>query len=192
MLDRNPGLLVDLLLEVKEAEHLVDAVLELPEPPSPPRPDLRTHVVHDADVSLPELLGQAQVEVGEINEHGQLRPATVHLRQQGLEGPVDARQAAEDLGDADHRDGVGIHRGVDAGAAHGFAAAAENLHLTQARAQGRGQLGAIDLAGPLAGHQHEAGLGHGSVVRRHVVRGPCRGPWPMMPGTFHNGQRTAD
>src|SRR5208337_2689321 len=158
---RNPGLAIDGLLKVKNTKHLVDTSFELLQPALPPCPDLWTYEVDDTNFSFLELFGQAQVEIGKINQHGKLRPASIHFFEQSVEGAVSSRQSADYLRYADHGELVGVHDSVHPGQAHRFAATAEDLRVVEAGPQGGGEFSSINIAGAFAGDDHQARFGHG-------------------------------
>src|SRR5581483_1086492 len=98
------GLAVNRLLKIEDAKHLFNGRFELPDPPPPPSPDLRADKIDDRYVTLLELLRQAQVEIGEVNEDGKLWLPPAHLIEEDAKGPVDAREPRDDFCDSSHGD----------------------------------------------------------------------------------------
>ena len=84
-----------------------------------------------------------------------------------MEAAVCARQARDNLRDANHGELVGIDDCFDPCAAHQLAATAENLNFRQARMQSRGQPGAVDVPGSFPGHYHQSFI-HGTIHRRAI------------------------
>src|SRR5215470_11947693 len=104
VLDGNPRFSVNLLLEIKNAQHLVDSCPELPESPTLPGPDLRTNEIDDHDPTLLEPPCEANVKAGGIDENRQLWTPPLRPLQQRSKAAVGARQARNDLGNAYHRE----------------------------------------------------------------------------------------
>src|SRR5581483_4508130 len=98
------GLAVNLLLKIEDAKHLLNGRFKLPDPPPPPCPDLRAYEVDHRYVAPLQLFRQAQVEIGEVNEDGNLWLPPAHLIEEDAKGPLHARQTRDDFCDSRHGD----------------------------------------------------------------------------------------
>src|SRR5258705_13751600 len=92
---------VEIFFEGKDHQRLVDVFAEQFHASLPPRPKLRTHVVHNRDAALAHLASHAPVERGRINDDGELWVLVIGGADQLSEESVDFREMAEDFGDAD-------------------------------------------------------------------------------------------
>src|SRR2546426_1186009 len=63
-----------------------------------------------------------------------------------------------------------VHIGLDSGVTHRFATAAENLRATQTNFQSGGELGSVNIAGPLPSH-------HQQTIFRHDQSSVSAGPY---------------
>src|SRR5438093_712257 len=68
-LHRHTGLSIDRFLEGKDHQHLVDETANLIQPAFAPGPHLRAHVVDDGRPGVFDAPGEAQVEIGKVDEH---------------------------------------------------------------------------------------------------------------------------
>ncbi len=79
------GLAVERLLEGEDHDHVRDALADRAHPPAAPRPHLRRDVVDDGDAAPLQLAGEAQVELGVVDEHRHGRALPLHLLEDGAE-----------------------------------------------------------------------------------------------------------
>jgi hypothetical protein len=98
--------------------HQLDAVLL-------PGPQLRADEEDDRNAQAVELLGQLEVDVGKVDEHGHVGPAVADGLLELAELAVDARQVADHLGDAHDRHIFRADDALEAGGNHAIAAHAE-------------------------------------------------------------------
>src|SRR5712691_11917027 len=98
--------------------------------------------------------------------------ALVDGPQESLKCPVGSRQARDDFRDPHYGNLVSIHFGLDSGVTHRFATAAENLSATQANFQSGGELGSVNIAGPLPSHHQQTIFSHVSGSGRGVLCAP--------------------
>ena len=78
-LRRNAALAIKLFFEGKDHQHLANIFPHALNAALLPRPQLRADVVDHRHAALVQFAGQAQVKVGEVDEHGRVRPATFRL-----------------------------------------------------------------------------------------------------------------
>ena len=177
-LDRHTRPPVDRGLEGEHGEHQRDAPADRLDASAAPRPDLRRDEVDDRHAGAARRARQAQVELGEIDDHEDTRPASA--LEDGPQAPVRAvehRHAAHRLA----RAGGGGRRHVDEElhprrghprASHPEEPAAGSLCL-----QGPAERGAVEVAGRLARDQHD-GRSAGAHVRHRGARCPRHSPAP--------------
>ncbi len=108
-----------------------------------------------------ELAGEAEVDVGEVDEDGGGGAGLVDVADEEAELGVDVGGVAEDFGDAHVGDVFGAD---DAGLArllHEQAAEAGEGGLREFLFQGEDDLGAVEVSGGLAGGEEEVRVGGG-------------------------------
>ncbi len=118
------ALRVEAGLEGEDDEHLRDALLDPAEAASLPGPELRGDEPDDGDAEAFQVFGEAEVDVGEVDEDGDGGPRALDVAdEQGIAG-VDGGGVAEDFGDAHVGDVFGAHDALLAGGLHAEAAEA--------------------------------------------------------------------
>jgi hypothetical protein len=116
---------VESFFEGKDDHHAVDALLDPAKTAPLPCPDLGADEVDDRDVQLFEFAGEAEVDVGEVDEDGDVGAAFFDGGDEAAELAVDVGHVPDDLGDAHVGDVFGADDALEAGVFHLFAAEAE-------------------------------------------------------------------
>jgi hypothetical protein len=148
-------------LEGEDDEHVGDALLHPAQAAALPGPELRADQVDDGDVEAFAVGGEAEVDVGKVDEDGDggaLAVDTPEGRDQFAVLGVDVGGVAEDLGDAHVGDVLGTDVAAQAGALHLLPAEAEEAGARQLGLQGVDELGAVMIAAGLAGGEEDAGI----------------------------------
>ena len=152
--------------------------------------------MHGGHAALLEPALHAQIEIRRIDADEHVRLPVQQLLAQRLAQAQQARQMAQDLGQAHHRQFAGVKPRIQSGRTHARTADAGEAGLGMALAQLCDQSGAERIAGGLAGHQrdtrracalrtcHQLGQGaRGAGRRRHQActaqRTRRRSPWAM-------------
>src|SRR5664280_1118161 len=152
----NAALAVEALLERENHQHLANIFPHLLDATLLPRPELRADVVNDRYPALVQLARQAQIEIGEVDEHRGVWPSPFGLAHNFAEAAIDERNVLDDLDNADFGDLSRIHQKVATGGAHLVSANAEELQIgrrslvRELAAQSFHQLRAIKFAGGLS------------------------------------------
>jgi len=148
-------------------KHPADVLLHQLDSMLLPRPQLRAHEINDRDAEAVKLFGQAEVDVGEIDEDSDGGTALADGLAEAAELAVDAGQVEDDLGDAHDRHVLGADNAVETGLGHARATHAEELRCdpfwSEVLAEGVDEPRAIVLAAGLAGRdedgwRHQGGL----------------------------------
>ena len=185
---------VHLDLERKEHEHPVDEARDRPYALPPPCPHLGRHVVQNRYATAAQATGQPQVEVGEIDQDGQARPACLGSQQQLAEHAADARQLAGNLGDADDRDLVAVRDRLQAGRCHRVATEPEEANPPSLPGQTGHRLHearAMTIARRLSGgDQNAQGIGVGGDHGNGNISQASTSPPPTMPIIICRKSRT--
>src|SRR5882724_5165941 len=100
---------VEILLEGKDHKCLVDVLAEQLHSSLPPRPELRTDVVHHRNAALAHLAGHTPIKCGRVDDDGERWFSFVGGADEFAEESVDFWEMAEDLGDADNGEEIGIN-----------------------------------------------------------------------------------
>ena len=158
---------VKLAFKGEDDQHLAHILLHLSDATPPPRPQLRADVINHGNTAPVQFAGQPQIPVGEVNQHGHVRAAAVHLIQQPMEAAVEGWQVAEDLEESDDGNVLGLHQQLASGGLHALAAHAVAFHgAVMQPAQGGQQLRAVKLAGGLTrADEHAQGARYGGLGR---------------------------
>src|SRR5262245_59184709 len=98
--DGHPLLPIEPLFEREDDEHALDRTPYLAHATAPPRPHLRRDVVDDGNSAALQLGSEPQVEVGVIDEYGQVRPLAVHFREHAPEDAAEPPKMTHDLEEA--------------------------------------------------------------------------------------------
>src|SRR5271169_6422946 len=111
----NPTLAIKLFFEREDDQHLPHVFPNQLDARLPPRPELWADVVNHRDSALVQFARQAEVEVGEIDEHGGIGTPALRLGDDFVEEPKDTRQVFHYLSQSDHCDLAGVHDQVTSG-----------------------------------------------------------------------------
>lgn len=126
-----------------------------------PSPDLRGDVVVDGNGEGVGGLGEAEVEAGVVDEEEGVGPAGAEDAGEFAEEAQEEGQAGEDVPEAEDGHVAAIMEEVDAFAAHGVAADAEEGDVGAKGAEVADEAGGVLVAGGFAGDNHDAeGSGH--------------------------------
>ena len=151
----------------KQAQHPVAIAADAPCPAGAPGPYRGAYVLHGAHATPLQAPGQAQVEFRRIHAHKNVRAKLGELPEQPAAKHPQARQVADDFGQAHDREFRRIEHGPAPRLAHCGARNAGHLHLHRPGAQGANQSRAQAIAGGLAGdHRYP----QGPVSRRQRKR----------------------
>ncbi len=123
--DIDSVLLIEILLERKDHNHLADVLPDLLDPSGTPGPHLRADKIKNGNAKAVQLARQPQVEVRKINEDGRVRLALSGFYHQMVETAADARQMRQDLYQSHHGDFIGVDQQIAACGAHLLSAHAE-------------------------------------------------------------------
>jgi len=124
-----------------------------------PGPELGGDEPEDGDVEAFESLGEAEVDVGEVDEDGDGGAGALDVADELLVLAVDVGRVADDLGDAHVGYVFGADDAVLAGFGHALAAETGEGGLGDFVAQGIDELRAVDVAGGLTGGEEEVRVG---------------------------------
>ena len=116
---------VEGLFEREDDHHAVDALLDPAETAALPGPELGADEVDNWDVQFFEFAGQAEVDVGEVDEDGDVGPVFFDGGYETAVFAIDVGHVPDDLGDAHVGDVFGADDALEAGVFHLFAAKAE-------------------------------------------------------------------
>src|SRR6516165_2844272 len=119
------ALAVERLFEGKDHDHAIDVFANQLDAVLLPRPELRAHKVDDRDAERMEFAGKAKVDVGEVDEDGDVWPAVADGLAQLAELAVDARQVQDHFRDAHDGHVFRANDAVEAGSNHARPAHAE-------------------------------------------------------------------
>src|SRR5208283_264824 len=118
---------VELFLEGKDYQRLVDVIAQQANPSLAPSPELRRNVIDDRNASLLHLPGDAPVESGRVDDDRKVRLALIGFGDQTLIEAVDFRQMAKNLSDADDREILRVDHGVAPSSPHALSAHPEEF-----------------------------------------------------------------
>ena len=105
------------------------------------------------------MLGEAKVDVGEVDEDGERGAVALEGGDEGATGAEDARHVAEDFGDAHVSDVFGADDAGLAGLLHVRAAEASEGGFGKVSTQGGDEGGAVGIAGGFSGGEEDARVG---------------------------------
>ncbi len=156
--------------EGEDGEHLRDALLDPAEAASFPSPELGGDEPDDGNVEPLEVLGEAEVDVGEVDEDG-------GSGWRGVDGcdkfailGVDVGGVADDFGDAHVGDVFCADDAVLTGCGHLLAAEAGEGGVREGLGQSADDLGAVVVAGGFAGGEEDRDGGSGYEDSLRCVR----------------------
>ena len=157
--------------EGEDDEHLRDALLDPAEAAALPGPELGGDEPEDGDVAAVEFAGEAEVDVGEVDEDGGGGVGLVDVADEPAELGVDVGGVAEDFGDAHVGDVFGADDAGLAGGLHEEAAETGEGGLGESLFQGVDDLRAVEIARGFAGGEKEVRVGV------HAIAWGTRVPW---------------
>lgn len=150
---------IETLLKREDDHHAVDSLLYPAQAAALPRPELRADKVNDRDTYFFQFASEAEIDVGEVNEDGDVRAALSDGRDQATVRAIDTRSMADDFGDA--------HVGYILSPDH--AVETDSLHLAAAEpkencsgvtfAKLGNELCAVVVAARLAGREKDLRIG---------------------------------
>ena len=118
-----------------------------------------------------ELAGEAEVDVGKVDEDGGGGTGNLDVADEAAELGVDVGSVAEDFGDAHVGDVFGADDAGLAGGLHELAAEAGEGGVREVVAEGVDELRAVEVSGGFAGGEEEVRVGV------HAVAGGTGVPW---------------
>jgi uncharacterized protein YdeI (YjbR/CyaY-like superfamily) len=154
----SPGL-VELFFEGEDDHHAADTLLDPTEAATLPGPKLWADEVDDGDVEFLKFAGEAEVDVGKVDEDGDIGMLLFDGRDEAAVLPVDVGHVPDDLGDAHVCDVFGSDDAVEAGGLHLFATQAETGELRIASAKFGEELSAVMVTAGFAGREEDARVG---------------------------------
>jgi hypothetical protein len=105
---------VEAFFEGKDDHHAGDTLLHPADAAALPGPELRADKVDDRDAEFFQLAGKAEVDVGEVDQDGDVGPPLPDGGHEAAIGSVDAGHVADDLGDAHVGDVFSPHDAIEA------------------------------------------------------------------------------
>ena len=153
------ALAVEGLLEGKDDEHLGDALLDPAKAAALPGPELGGDKPDDGNPRAAEVAREAEVDVRKVDEDGDRRAIAADGADEAAIAGVDVRDVAENFGhahDGDVLSADGLLLGL---AGHLGAAKSGEGGAGDPRAECGDDLGAIGVAGGLAGGEEDARIG---------------------------------
>ena len=155
---------VEVLLEGEDDEHAIDALLNPTEASSLPGPELGANEVDDGDAALLEFSGEAEVDVGEVDEDGDVGFLLADGADEFAILAVDIGGVTEDFGDAHVGDVFGAYDSLLSGGLHLGAAEAEEAGVRVAAGELLDDLGTVVVAGGFAGGDEDTwgGVAYGA------------------------------
>src|ERR1019366_4968970 len=121
----NAVLAVEGLFKGEDDQHLVDVFLHQLDALFLPRPELRAYEKDDGNAEPMELLSQPEMDVWEVDENGHAGTPSANGCFEPAKFAIDARQVANDLGDAHDGHVFRAHDALEARLLHARAAHAE-------------------------------------------------------------------
>ena len=145
--------------EGEDDEHAGDALLDPAETAALPGPELRADEVDDRDVEFFQLARETEVDVGEIDEDGDVGPPLPDGSHETAIGSIDTRHVTDDFSDSHMGDIFGADDAIKSRGFHLFAAEAEAGGVRMAVAQFGDELGAVVVAAGFAGREKDSRIG---------------------------------
>ena len=167
--DGHARLPVERLLEREDHQHPGDRLPDGAHASPPPGPDLRRDVVDDGNAAAAQLARQAQVEVGVVDEHGDVGRAASTSASTCRKMRAQAAQVRDDLAAGPRPRGrARARRGAPPGSAAGLRPGRRPRGRATRAPEMADQLGAVEIARGLAAGDEEAGhrRGAASIDRR--------------------------
>jgi hypothetical protein len=158
------SLLVDLLLEGEDHQHVRHRLDDFLDAPAAPCPDLRPDVVHGRDAGVAQLRFQPEVEARVVGADKAGRPVRQQLVAQRVLDAFQLAVAGNDLEQPAHRHFFNRPVRLETMFHHGRAADAVEARVGQVRTQPAQQAACQQVAGRFAGdycNRHVSGRCHG-------------------------------
>ena len=152
---------VERLFERKDDEHAVDEALHPPQAAALPGPELRADEPENGHAEALAMHGEAKVDVGKVDEDGERGRIALEVANQRAVLRVDVECVAQDLGEAHVGDVLGADDALLAGGFHAGPAEAGEGGVRQAGMEFGNDMGAVEVAGGLAGGEEDARVGDG-------------------------------
>ena len=131
------------MLEGKDDEDAVDALLHPAKAAAFPGPELGTDEPENGDAGAVEVAGKAEIDFGKIDQDGEIRAGGADGVNEAAVAAVDAGDVAKDLGDAHNGDIFGADGLHLVGGAHFGSAEAGEVGLGKGGLEGADELGAV-------------------------------------------------
>src|SRR5438132_9709142 len=137
---------IELFFKGKDDQRLCDIFAQESNPRLAPRPKLWANVIDDGNTPFVHLPGDPPVESGRVDDDGQISAAAVSFSDQAMKEAVDLANVAEDLGDADYGELLGVHNRVASNGAHALATDTKKFQRRVAAEQNLDKLRAIHFS----------------------------------------------
>jgi hypothetical protein len=147
---------VELFFKGEDDHHSVYALLDPAKAAVLPGPKLRADEVDHGDVEFLQFAGETEVDVGKVDEDGDVGAVLFDGGDEAAVLAVDVRHVPDDLGDAHVGDVFGPDDAVEAGGFHLLSAQAEAGELRVASPKFDEELGAVVVAAGFAGREEDA------------------------------------
>ena len=144
-------LAVEIFLERKDHEHLIDVAGYLLDASAAPGPQLRRDVVDDADSQCLAAPGQAQIEIGIVHEHHRVGALAPDRLYQLLEDPSEGWQMPEHVEQPDDSHLPGVMQHAHSLPRQQIPSDAERFQMGVEAFQMANHFGGVQIAGGLAG-----------------------------------------
>ena len=174
--DARPG--VDSLFEGEDEEHFADDAFDRLQAAFSPGPNGRADIIKDGDAGLNQPPGQAEVEIGGIDQDGRGRTAGRGLGRQPPEDLPDAGNVLDDFGQAHHRQAVHRDEDIHPGVGHVRSPDAEELGPGIEQPEFADETRAVIFPGFLSGHDEDRRITHFNGVPNRMISGFCPGVRP--------------
>src|SRR6516165_2971965 len=120
---------IELDLKRKDHQHLPHVFSNELDSRQPPCPKLGADVIDHGNIEFVELTSQTEVEVGEVNDHCDVRTAALGFTHEPMKQPINSRQVLQYFGKPDHSDIAGVYDHLAASLFHLMSAQAKALQV---------------------------------------------------------------
>ena len=153
---RDSGAAIDVFLERKDHEHTVGDPLHRPQAAGPPRPELRTDVVHHRHTEPSQPPGEPEVEIWKVDRHEDVGPVRLGVGKQPPVRRVRPRQHARDLEQAGDRQALEVGNQAGSRITQPLTAEAGDLCRRIELANLARERAGVQVAGRFAARDHHA------------------------------------